>query len=71
MYVKCKGNFMEVKCFVILLITQGKFKGESESTMQKICNRIQNPPIFWPDYHPWYLLYGDPSKHFLFNIQLI
>ena len=56
--VKCKGNFMEVKCFVIctdlLLPLKVNFsyfeiqifmslKLESESAMQKICSRIRNP----------------------------
>ncbi len=57
MYVKCKGNFMEVKYFVIctdlLLPLKVNFsffeiqkfmllKLESESVMQKIRNRIRN-----------------------------
>ena len=74
MYVKYKGNFMEVKYFVIrtdlLLPLKVNFsyfeikifmllKLESESGNRicnaKICNRIRNPnpPIFWPDCHPW------------------
>ena len=58
MYVKCKGNLMEVKYFVIctdlLLPLKANFsyfeiqifmllKLESESAMQKICHRIRNP----------------------------
>ena len=58
MYVKCKGKFMEVKCFVIctdlllpLKVIFSYFeiqifmllKLESESAMQKIRNRIRNP----------------------------
>ncbi len=74
-YVKFKGNFMDVKCFVIctdlllplkvnfscfeiqifMLLKLESESGESKSAMQKICNRIRNsnPPIFWPDCHPW------------------
>ena len=74
MYVKCKGKFMEVKCFVIcndlllplkvifsffeiqifILFKNWNPNPQSESAMQKICNRIRNPnsPIFWLDCHP-------------------
>ena len=36
---------------------------ESESGLQKICTRIRNPnpPIFWPDCHPW-KLYTFPKE---------
>ncbi len=78
MYVKCKGNFMEVKCFChlywftascmplkvnfsyfeiqIFMLSNWNPNPESESgesAMQKVCNRIRNPKIFWPDCHPW------------------
>ena len=53
--LKVNFSYFEIQIFIPKLESEA---GESESAMQKICNRIRNPnpPIFWPDCHPWFEL---------------
>ena len=53
--LKVNFSYFEIQIFMLLKLESES--EESESAMQKICNRIRNPnpPIFWPDCHPWFL----------------
>ena len=64
MYVKCKGNFMEVKYFVIctdLLLPLEVNFSYFEIQIFMLLNWIPNP-IFWPDCHPWYIYIIDKKN---------
>ena len=51
-----KVNFSYFRIQIFLLLKLESKSGEPESALQKICKRIRNPKIFWPDYHPWFEL---------------
>ncbi len=57
MYVKSEGNLIEIKCFVIctdLLLPLMVIFSYFEIQIFMLLNWNPNPPIFWPDCHPWF-----------------